>query len=91
MRDIFHDWWPVAAATLFTLFLVVQIPRKAIFPPVPAALLFSAVLLPHPTSRREMQQITSTMLRILFIRILLALNRFLFKKQRPAHHFDCSA
>ena len=35
MRDIFHDWWPVAAATLFTLFLVVQIPRKAIFPPVP--------------------------------------------------------
>jgi len=36
MRDIFHDWWPVAAATLFTLFLVVQIPRKAIFPPMPA-------------------------------------------------------
>ncbi len=35
MRDIFHDWWPIAAATLFTLFLVVQIPRKAIFPPTP--------------------------------------------------------
>ena len=35
MRDIFHDWWPIAAATLFTLFLVVQIPRKAIFPPMP--------------------------------------------------------
>ena len=35
MSDIFHDWWPIAAATLFTLFLVVQIPRKAIFPPTP--------------------------------------------------------
>ena len=36
MRDLFHEWWPVAAVTLFTLFLVLQIPRKAIFPPVPA-------------------------------------------------------
>ena len=35
MRDIFHEWWPVAAVTLLTLLLVVQIPRKAIFPPVP--------------------------------------------------------
>ena len=36
MRDVLHDWWPVAAVTLFTLLLVVQIPRKAIFPPTPA-------------------------------------------------------
>jgi len=36
MRDVLHDWWPVAAVALFTLFLVVQIPRKAIFPPKPA-------------------------------------------------------
>jgi len=36
MRGIFHEWWPVAAVTLFTLVLVVQIPRKAIFPPTPA-------------------------------------------------------
>ena len=35
MRDVLHDWWPVAAVTLFTLLLVVQIPRKAIFPPSP--------------------------------------------------------
>ena len=35
MRDVLHDWWPVAAVTLFTLLLVVQIPRKAIFPPAP--------------------------------------------------------
>ena len=35
MKDIFHEWWPVAAVTLFTLLLVVQIPRKAIFPPMP--------------------------------------------------------
>ena len=33
MRNFLHDWWPVAAVALFTLFLVVQIPRKAIFPP----------------------------------------------------------
>lgn len=36
MRDFFHEWWPVAAVTLFTLLLVLQIPRKAIFPPVQA-------------------------------------------------------
>ncbi|MBO7688781.1 MAG: hypothetical protein J6V72_20545 [Kiritimatiellae bacterium] len=36
MRNFLHDWWPVAAVMLFTLFLAVQIPRKAIFPPVPA-------------------------------------------------------
>ena len=36
MRDVLHDWWPVAAVTLFTLLLVLQIPRKAIFPPVPS-------------------------------------------------------
>ena len=36
MRELFHEWWPVAAVTLFTLFLVLQIPRKTIFPPVPA-------------------------------------------------------
>lgn len=36
MRDFLHDWWPVAAVTLFTLFLVVQIPRKVIFPPLPS-------------------------------------------------------
>ena len=36
MSEILHNWWPVAAVTLFTLFLVVQIPRKAIFPPMPA-------------------------------------------------------
>jgi len=36
MKDILHDWWPVAAVTLFTLLLVLQIPRKAIFPPAPA-------------------------------------------------------
>lgn len=36
MRDFIHDWWPVGAVTLFTLFLVLQIPRKAIFPPMPA-------------------------------------------------------
>ncbi|MBQ6008298.1 MAG: hypothetical protein IJL17_07155 [Kiritimatiellae bacterium] len=35
MRDFIHEWWPVAAVTLFTLFLVVQIPRKVIFPPMP--------------------------------------------------------
>ena len=35
MSDFLHDWWPVAAVTLFTLFLAVQIPRKAIFPPMP--------------------------------------------------------
>ena len=35
MRDVIHEWWPVAAVTLFTLLLVVQIPRKAIFPPTP--------------------------------------------------------
>ena len=35
MRDIIHEWWPVAAVTLFTLVLVTQIPRKAIFPPTP--------------------------------------------------------
>ena len=34
MRDFFHEWWPVAAVTLFTLLLVLQIPRKTIFPPV---------------------------------------------------------
>ena len=33
MRNFLHDWWPVAAVALFTLFLVVQIPRKVIFPP----------------------------------------------------------
>ena len=33
MRDVIHEWWPVAAVALFTLFLVVQIPRKVIFPP----------------------------------------------------------
>ena len=36
MRNVLHDWWPVAAVALFTLFLVVQIPRKVIFPPKPA-------------------------------------------------------
>ena len=36
MRELLHDWWPVAAVTLFTLLLVLQIPRKAIFPPVPS-------------------------------------------------------
>lgn len=35
MRDVIHEWWPVAAVTLFTLLLVTQIPRKVIFPPVP--------------------------------------------------------
>ena len=35
MRDFIHEWWPVAAVTLFTLFLVMQIPRKVIFPPMP--------------------------------------------------------
>ena len=35
MRDFIHEWWPVAAVTLFTLFLVLQIPRKVIFPPMP--------------------------------------------------------
>ena len=35
MRELFHEWWPVAAVTLFTLFLVLQIPRKTIFPPAP--------------------------------------------------------
>ena len=33
MRNFLPDWWPVAAVALFTLFLVVQIPRKVIFPP----------------------------------------------------------
>lgn len=33
MRKFLHDWWPVAAVALFTTFLVVQIPRKVIFPP----------------------------------------------------------
>ena len=33
MRNFLHDWWPVAAVALSTLFLVVQIPRKVIFPP----------------------------------------------------------
>ena len=36
MRDFLHEWWPVAAVVLFTLFLAVQIPRKAIFPPMSA-------------------------------------------------------
>lgn len=36
MRDVIHEWWPVAAVTLFTLLLVTQIPRRAIFPPTPA-------------------------------------------------------
>ena len=44
MRGIFHEWWPVAAVTLFTLVLVVQIPRKAIFPPTPAE---QGVVQPH--------------------------------------------
>ena len=35
MRDFIHEWWPVAAVTIFTFFLVVQIPRKVIFPPMP--------------------------------------------------------
>jgi len=35
MRDVLHEWWPVAAVALFTLLLAVQIPRKAIFPPMP--------------------------------------------------------
>ena len=35
MRGVIHEWWPVAAVTLFTLLLVTQIPRKAIFPPTP--------------------------------------------------------
>ena len=35
MRDVIHEWWPVAAVTLFTLLLVTQIPRSAIFPPTP--------------------------------------------------------
>jgi len=35
MRDVIHEWWPVAAVTLFTLLLVTQIPRKVIFPPTP--------------------------------------------------------
>ena len=35
MRDFVHDWWPVAAVTLFTVMLVLQLPRKAIFPPTP--------------------------------------------------------
>ncbi len=36
MREFAHKWWPVAAVTLFTMLLVLQIPRKAIFPPTPA-------------------------------------------------------
>ncbi len=36
MREFFHKWWPVAAVTLFTVLLVLQIPRKAIFPPTPS-------------------------------------------------------
>lgn len=35
MRNFAHDWWPVAAVTLFTAMLVLQLPRKAIFPPSP--------------------------------------------------------
>ena len=35
MRDFIHDWWPVAAVTLFTAMLVLQLPRKVIFPPDP--------------------------------------------------------
>ena len=35
MRDVIHEWWPVAAVTLFTLLLVTQIPRKVIIPPTP--------------------------------------------------------
>ena len=35
MRDVLHDWWPVAAVASLTLFLVMQIPRKLIFPPTP--------------------------------------------------------
>ena len=35
MRDFVHDWWPVAAVTLFTAMRVLQLPRKAIFPPTP--------------------------------------------------------
>ena len=31
MKDFLHAWWPVAAVVLFTVTLVLQIPRKALF------------------------------------------------------------
>ena len=31
MRRFLHAWWPVAAVVLFTVTLVLQIPRKALF------------------------------------------------------------